>query len=113
MNIDSFRLFNIRRVFQYIQTTSIAERQVSQQMQRLALRSLFQRPEFSGQDGLNEYDHDYTRFTAMKDLVTREMQQAMARRGNAGPDASAAVARAEDDLDAASGNHDGSSAGRA
>lgn len=112
MNIGIFKLFNIRRLFPH-KPPIAAERQVSQQMQRLALHSLFQRPEFSGQDGLNEYDHDYTRFAAMKDLVTCEMQRAMARRGTAGPDASGTVARAEDGLDAAPGNHDGSSASRA
>lgn len=42
----------------------------------LALRKLFQKPEFSVLDGLNEYDDDFTYFTPRGELITHEMQRA-------------------------------------
>jgi len=103
MNIDIFRLFRKQQVAQKPAMTA-AEQQLSEKLQRLTLRRLFQRPEFSVQDGLNEYDHDYTHFTALKDLLTREMQRAMARHNvaSAGND----VAQGADDQEAAVGSHD-------
>jgi len=113
MIIDIFRLFRNRQLFPQNQTSKTAARQTAEQMRRLALRRLFHRQEFSGQDGLNEYDHDYTRFTVMKDLVTREMQRAMARLESAEGAADADVTQAADGLQEVSGNHDRSSTGDA
>ena len=112
MNIDIFRLFRNRQLLPQNQSSKAAERQAAEHLRRLALRRLFHRQEFSGQDGLNEYDHDYTRFTVMKDLVTREMQRAMARLKNVETAANGDAVQAADDLETASGKHDRSSASR-
>ncbi len=113
MNIDIFRLFRNRQLPPQNQTRKAAERQAAEQMRRLALRRLFHRAEFSGQDGLNEYDHDFTRFTVMKDLVTREMRRAMARLESAEEAADGDALQAADDPEVVSRSHDRSSASRA
>lgn len=40
-----------------------------------ALQTLFKQVEFSELDGLNEYDEDYTSFTGLGNVVTREMKR--------------------------------------
>jgi hypothetical protein len=42
---------------------------------KLALKSLFKNAEFGELDGLNEYDEDYTSFTGLGNVVTREMKR--------------------------------------
>ena len=53
--------------------------EIKQELEQLALKKIFQRPEFSSLDGLNEYDEDYTGFISRGDLITHEMQRAIAR----------------------------------
>ncbi|MCB2261988.1 MAG: DUF3306 domain-containing protein [Candidatus Thiosymbion ectosymbiont of Robbea hypermnestra] len=48
---------------------------VSQGLRRQALRRLFGLPRFQGSDGLNDYDEDYRRFTALGDVITHEMRR--------------------------------------
>jgi len=48
---------------------------VSQELRRRALRRLFGLPRFQGTDGLNDYDEDYRRFTALGDMITHEMRR--------------------------------------
>ncbi len=40
-----------------------------------ALQDLFKQSEFGVLDGLNEYDEDYTSFTSLGNVVTREMKR--------------------------------------
>jgi hypothetical protein len=40
-----------------------------------ALQALFKQVEFGELDGLNEYDEDYTSFTGLGNVVTREMKR--------------------------------------
>lgn len=40
-----------------------------------ALQTLFKQAEFGELDGLNEYDEDYTSFTGLGNVVTREMKR--------------------------------------
>jgi hypothetical protein len=42
---------------------------------KLALRALFQKPEFHVRDGLNEYDDDFTKFSSLGNIVTHEMKR--------------------------------------
>ncbi|MGR9106146.1 MAG: DUF3306 domain-containing protein [Gammaproteobacteria bacterium] len=43
------------------------------------LKTLFQRPEFSVLDGLNEYDRDYTGYRKLDGVLTREFKRFLAR----------------------------------
>ncbi len=49
--------------------------QVSTELRRKALRKLFGLPRFRGSDGLNDYDEDFRRFTALGDMITHEMRR--------------------------------------
>jgi len=49
--------------------------QVSTGLRRRALRKLFGLPRFQGSDGLNDYDEDFRRFTALGDMITYEMRR--------------------------------------
>lgn len=49
--------------------------QVSTGLRRRALRKLFGLPRFQGSDGLDDYDEDYRRFTALGDTITHEMRR--------------------------------------
>jgi hypothetical protein len=42
---------------------------------KMALRALFQKPEFHVRDGLNEYDDDFTQFSSLGNIVTHEMKR--------------------------------------
>ncbi len=53
--------------------------QLAEQSKQLAFKKIFQQSRFSGRDGLNEYDEDYSFFAARGDLIPTEMQQAIAR----------------------------------
>lgn len=44
-------------------------------LKKQALKDLFQQSEFGTLDGLNEYDEDYTSFTGLGKVVTREMKR--------------------------------------
>jgi hypothetical protein len=46
-------------------------------LKKQALKALFKQSEFGHLDGLNEYDEDYTTFTSLGDVVTREMKRMM------------------------------------
>lgn len=46
---------------------------VEQELQRLALRKVFQQQQFSVLDGLNEYDGDFSSFTVRGELITHDM----------------------------------------
>lgn len=52
---------------------------VSDGLRRLALRKLFKQPDFNVTDGLNDYDHDYTRFASLGSVVTHEMKRMLLR----------------------------------
>lgn len=47
---------------------------VSEALRRKALRKLFLSPKFNVRDGLCEYDHDYTGFTPLGDVITADMR---------------------------------------
>jgi len=47
---------------------------VSDKLRNLALRKLFNAPEFNIRDGLDEYDEDYTYFEKLGDIVTCDMK---------------------------------------
>ncbi len=49
--------------------------EVSQGLRRLALRKLFHSAGFNVRDGLDDYDQDFTEFTGLGELVTREMRR--------------------------------------
>jgi hypothetical protein len=71
---------------------------VSDKLRNLALRKLFQAPEFNIRDGLDEYDEDYTYFEKLGDIVTCDMKheiemQELKRR----EEAEAEAATVEDD----------------
>lgn len=46
---------------------------------RIKLKYLFERPEFSTLDGLNEYDDDFTTFVDLSNILTHEMKRSLAR----------------------------------
>jgi len=52
---------------------------VSDGLRRLALRKLFSQQTFNVTDGLNDYDGDYTQFTGLGKVVTREMRRVLQR----------------------------------
>ncbi|MBC8211342.1 MAG: DUF3306 domain-containing protein [Gammaproteobacteria bacterium] len=47
---------------------------VSDELRNLALRKLFQAPSFNIQDGLDDYNDDYTSFEKLGDIVTCDMK---------------------------------------
>ena len=47
---------------------------VSESLRRAALRRLFGTPGFNVRDGLDDYDDDYTNFTALGDTLTSDMK---------------------------------------
>lgn len=49
--------------------------QVGTGLRRRALRKLVRLPRFQGSDGLNDYDEDFRRFTALGDMITHEMRR--------------------------------------
>lgn len=53
--------------------TEDSEYQLEQDLQRLALNKVFQQNRFSMLDGLNEYDDDFTSFSARGELITHDM----------------------------------------
>ena len=62
---------------------------VSENLRKQALRRLFQTPNFKQRDGLDDYDEDYTQFTALGDTFTIDMQHQQnvdARRRREQPD---------------------------
>lgn len=52
---------------------------VSDGLRRLALRKLFNQPDFNVMDGLNDYDDDYTQFASLGSVVTHEMKRMLLR----------------------------------
>ena len=46
---------------------------INEELERLALKKMFNKPEFSILDGLNEYDEDYSFFKPRGELITQEM----------------------------------------
>lgn len=50
---------------------------VSEDLRRLALRKLFHAPQFNVVDGLDDYDEDFTQFTALGSIITADMRHAM------------------------------------
>jgi len=53
--------------------------QVSEKLRRMALRKLFQLPQFNFCDGLDDYAEDYTNFTPLGDIITADMRHRMER----------------------------------
>ncbi len=54
-------------------TADTSDIHIDQELQRLALRKLFQQQQFSILDGLNEYDEDFSSFSARGELITQDM----------------------------------------
>ncbi len=52
---------------------------IEQALQRLALRKIFQQQQFSVLDGLNEYDEDFSSFSARGELITHDMMRTAKR----------------------------------
>lgn len=52
---------------------------VSDGLRRMALRKLFNQPDFNVTDGLNDYDDDYTQFASLGGVVTHEMKRMLLR----------------------------------
>lgn len=51
---------------------------VSEELRDLALQRLFRLPEFNLRDGLNDYDEDFSRMTALSDAVVSQLRNWMA-----------------------------------
>jgi hypothetical protein len=51
------------------------QKDVDPELKRNALRSLFQQAEFNYRDGLNDYDHDFTKQPKLGDIVTVQMKR--------------------------------------
>ena len=51
--------------------------EVSEKLRTAALRRFFHSPAFNIVDGLDDYDDDFTNFTALGDIVTAEMRHRM------------------------------------
>ena len=62
---------------------------VSEKLRAQALRKLFHLPGFHLPDGLDDYDDDFTQFTKLGDIVTREMERMLARERQAADEAEA------------------------
>jgi len=52
---------------------------VSEKLRRMALRKLFQLPQFNFPDGLDDYAEDYTNFAPLGDIITADMRHRMGR----------------------------------
>jgi len=52
---------------------------VSEELQRLALRKLFSSHQFNVRDGLDDYDEDYRSFESLGKTITAEMRHQMER----------------------------------
>ena len=52
---------------------------VSDELRQKALRILFRQPSCCTNDGLNDYDEDYTQFTSLDGVVTHEMKRLLQR----------------------------------
>ena len=52
---------------------------VSDDLRLQALRKLFNQPEFNINDGLNDYDEDFTQLPGLGNLVTHEMKRMLKR----------------------------------
>lgn len=52
---------------------------VSEKLRRMALRKLFQLPQFNFTDGLDDYAEDYTNFAPLGDIITADMRHRMGR----------------------------------
>ena len=59
---------------------------VSDGLRRMALRKLFNQPDFNVTDGLNDYDDDYTQFASLGGVVTHEMKRMLLRELAGSPD---------------------------
>lgn len=55
-----------------------AEPGVDEDLRRLVLRALFNDPQFSIRDGLDDYDGDYTFFEARGEVMTQDMLRVLA-----------------------------------
>jgi hypothetical protein len=53
--------------------------EVTDELQRLALRKLFGSAQFNVRDGLDDYDEDYRSFEALGDTITADMRYRMER----------------------------------
>jgi len=51
------------------------QKEASSDEKRQALTSLFRQSEFKGVDHMNEYDEDFTQFSGLGDIVTKEMKR--------------------------------------
>lgn len=56
---------------------------VSEALRRKALKKLFSLPDFQINDGLNDYDEDYSTFVPLGDTVTYQMKQWLERQKSA------------------------------
>ncbi len=52
---------------------------VSEKLRRMALRKLFQLPQFNFRDGLDDYAEDYRNFAPLGDIITADMRHRMER----------------------------------
>jgi Protein of unknown function (DUF3306) len=52
---------------------------VSEKLRRMALRKLFQLPQFNFRDGLDDYAEDYRNFEPLGDIITADMRHRMER----------------------------------
>jgi len=96
---------------------------VSEALRRLALRKLFNQPDFNVTDGLNDYDDAYTQFASLGGVVTHEMKRMLLRElearqaespaaqvpgaGSDGPAAEAAADAVTADTGTDAADHDG------
>ena len=72
---------------------------VSEQLRAQALRKLFHLPGFHVPDGLDDYDDDFTQFTKLGDIVTREMERMLLRERQAADATEAASEPAQVDVE--------------
>ncbi|MGB5338986.1 MAG: DUF3306 domain-containing protein [Gammaproteobacteria bacterium] len=76
---------------------------VSDDLRRRAMRMLFSQPGFNITDGLNDYDEDYTQFTALGNVITHEMKRMLQRELEAEKKAAEESADVQTELAADSG----------
>lgn len=50
---------------------------VSEKLRKVALRKLFNLPQFNLRDGLDDYDDDFTKFEALGDIITADLRHQM------------------------------------
>ena len=72
---------------------------VSELLRAQALRKLFHLPGFHVPDGLDDYDDDFTQFTKLGDIVTREMERMLLRERQAADATEAASEPAQVDVE--------------